>query len=529
MCGILAVLCNSLPNQLQKILAAGKYLSTRGPDSSMSIVKANGIYLFYRLSINDTSSDGNQPMVSGNILMMCNGEIYNHLELEKEYDLKCTSKSDCEVILRLYEKIGFEETVKKLYGVFAIVLVEGDKVYLARDRIGVRPLYFGLTEEKYLAVSSVPNTLVDFCDMVTPFPPGLTAVYDKSDGKFQYLYHDKIELPLSRLEDGTKPLHDALVNAVKLRLMSDRPLGCLLSGGLDSSLVTSILVKFLGGKNVRTYSIGMEGSTDLYYARKVANALGTDHHEVIFTPEEGFAVIPEVIRALGSYDITTIRASVGMYLISRYISRKSQDRVIFSGEGSDEVLEGYLYFHNAPTPKDGEEESLRLIRNLHLYDVLRADRCISVNGLEPRVPFLDRKFVDVTLALSADQKKPQNGFEKYVLRKAFQGYLPDEVLWRRKEGFSDGVSSVKKSWYHHIQEMVDPLIPDYMFNPNFPSKEAMYYKMIFDNIFPRYENFKIAYWMPKWSDCKDPSGRLIKAYDEKQNENSSTEISSQTP
>jgi asparagine synthase (glutamine-hydrolysing) len=523
MCGILAVLCNSLPKQLQQILLSGKYLSTRGPDSCLSIVKSNGIYIFHRLSINDTSSDGNQPMTSGEILMMCNGEIYNHLELEKEFDLKCKSKSDCEVILRLYEKIGFEETVKRLYGVFAIVLVDGNNVYMARDRIGVRPLYFGLTEEKYLAVSSVPNTLVEFCTMVTAFPPGIIAVHDKSakalgDGKLQvmkYLYHDRVDLAPTRLDDGTQALHDSLVNAVKLRLMSDRPMGCLLSGGLDSSLVTSILVKFLGGKNVRTYSIGMEGSTDLYYARKVADALGTEHHEVLFTPQEGFAVIPEVIRTLASYDITTIRASVGMYLIAKYISQKSQDKVIFSGEGSDEVLEGYLYFHNAPTPQAGEEESLRLIRNLHLYDVLRADRCISVHGLEPRVPFLDRKFVDTTLALSASQKKPQHGFEKYVLRKAFQGYLPDEVLWRRKEGFSDGVSSVKKSWYHQIQEMVEPLIPDYMFNKAFPSKEAMYYKMIFDNIFPRYSNFRVEYWMPKWTDSKDPSGRLIQVYDEK--------------
>jgi len=522
MCGILAVLCSTVPKQLEKIISASQYLSLRGPDSSTSIVEPNGIYIFHRLSINDTSSDGNQPMQSGNVLMMCNGEIYNHIELEKEFDLKCTSKSDCEVILRLYEKIGFEETVKRLYGVFAIVLVDGDKVYLARDRIGVRPLYFGLTEENFLAVSSVPNVLVEFCKMVTHFPPGMTAVHDKNREQkseiMKYLYHDKIQLGSTRLADGRAELHDALVNAVKLRLMSDRPMGCLLSGGLDSSLVAAILAKCLGGKNVRTYSIGMEGSTDLYYAKRVAKFLGTDHHQVIFTPEQGFQVIPAVIKALGSYDITTVRASVGMYLLSQYIAQKTQDKVIFSGEGSDEVLEGYLYFHNAPTPKDGEDESIRLIQNLHLYDVLRADRCISSNGLEARVPFLDRNFVDQTLRLSADQKRPQYGFEKYILRKAFQGYLPDDVLWRRKEGFSDGVSSVKKSWYHHIQEMVEPIIPDYLFNPRFPSKEAMYYKMIFDNLFPGYQCV-IPYWMPKWSNSNDPSGRLIQAYDEKQIEN----------
>jgi asparagine synthase (glutamine-hydrolysing) len=523
MCGIFAVLCNSLPKQLQTILKSGKYLSARGPDSSISIIKNTGIYMFHRLSINDTSSDGNQPMTSGNVLMMCNGEIYNHLELEKKYELKCKSKSDCEVILRLYEKIGFVETVKNLYGVFAIILVDGDKVYLARDRIGVRPLYYGITEDKYVAVASVPNTLVDFCHNIYQFPPGAMVMHDKSEriknsARFRFakcLYYDQVQLSPTRLEDGTKILHDTLVDAVKLRLMSDRPMGCLLSGGLDSSLITAILVKFLGGNNVRTYSIGMEGSTDLLYAKKVANALGTDHHEVIFTPEEGFAVIPEVIQALGSYDITTVRASVGMYLISKYISQKSQDKVIFSGEGSDELLEGYLYFHNAPSPQDGEDESVRLIKNLHMYDVLRADRCISVHGLEPRVPFLDKNFVNMTLALSADQKKPQNGFEKYILRKAFEGYLPNEVLWRRKEGFSDGTSSLNKPWYKSVQEFVEPIIPNYLFNPNFPSKEAQYYKMIFDNIFPRY-NLKLSYWMPKWcGDIKDPSGRLMKAFDQK--------------
>jgi asparagine synthase (glutamine-hydrolysing) len=448
---------------------------------------------------------------------MCNGEIYNHLDLKKEFDLKCSSNSDCEVILRLYEKIGFQETVKRLYGVFAIVLVDGDKIYMARDRIGVRPLYFGWTDEGYLAASSVPNSLVDFCKIVSVFNPGLSAFHDKSykNQTIKYLYHDTIELAPVRLQDGTQQLHDTLVDAVKLRLMSDRPMGCLLSGGLDSSLVTSILVKFLGGKNVRTYSIGMQGSTDLHYARKVADYLGTNHHEVIFTPEEGFAIIPDVIRALGSYDITTVRASVGMYLIARYIAQKSQDKVIFSGEGSDEVLEGYLYFHNAPTPKDGEEESINLIRNLHMYDVLRADRCISVHGLEARVPFLDRKFVNTTLQLSADQKTPQNGFEKYILRKAFEGYLPHEVLWRRKEGFSDGTSSLQKPWYKTVQDFVEQIIPDYLFNPNFPSKEAQYYKMIFDNIFPTY-NLKLSYWMPKWSgNIKDPSGRLMKAFEQK--------------
>ena len=507
MCGILAIISRVISKE--KIISSAKYLTNRGPDNISYVTRNNGMFVFTRLSINDISDQGNQPMISGDILMMCNGEIYNHTELIKQYDLKCNSKSDCEVILRLYEKFGFIETIKKLYGVFAIILVDKEKVYLARDRIGVRPLYYSISNDT-LAVCSIPNCITDYPNIL-PFSPGMSAIYENNT--ILPLYNDTVSLSPLRLKDGTECLRDCLIEAVRLRLMSDRPMGCLLSGGLDSSLVAAILVKFLGSKNVRTYSIGMKGSTDLYYARKVADFLNTEHHEVIFTPEEGFAVIPDVIKALASYDITTIRASVGMYLISQYISKNTTDKVIFSGEGSDEVLEGYLYFHNAPSPKEGEDESIRLIKNLHLYDVLRADRCISTHGLEPRVPFLDRKFVNTTLSLSAEQKKPTNGYEKYILRKAFTSYLPDEVLWRRKEGFSDGVSSTKKSWYHYIQEFIEPIIPDYLFNKNFPSKEAMYYKMIFDNIFPSY-NLKIDYWMPKWTHTNDPSGRLINAYDE---------------
>lgn len=521
MCGILAVLCPTLPKDLQKILIQSKQLSKRGPDTSNTIIKSSGLYVFHRLAINDTSANGDQPMISekGTVLL-CNGEIYNHVELREKHNLICQSSSDCEVILRLYEKIGFVETVRQLYGVFAIILVDGNKSYFARDRIGVRPLYFGLTVENYLAVASVPNVLLHYCRGVEHFPPGMIAEHDLSKPEliFNYLQKDKIDFPLTRITNGPVVLRQTLTDAVKMRLMSDRPMGCLLSGGLDSSLVASLLVKFLGGQNVRTYSIGMDGSTDLHYARKVAQYLGTKHCEVVFTPEEGFNVIPEVIEALASYDITTVRASVGMYLLAKYIATHTDDKVIFSGEGSDELFEGYLYFHNSPSPESGEKESLRLIQNLHIYDVLRADRCISSNGLEPRVPFLDRNVVDASLALPANEKCPRKGFEKYILRTAFEGYLPDEILWRRKEAFSDGVSSVKKSWYQYIQEMVETKISDEMFNPSFPSKEAMYYKLIFDRYFPNYK-LHIPYWMPMWSNSKDPSARVLNVYNAVQKNN----------
>ena len=543
MCGILAILSKQTPKNLKQIISSSKYLSKRGPDLGSVTIRPSGVYIFHRLSINDISDTGMQPFISGTVICMCNGEIYNHEQLRKEFGLVCKSKSDCEVIIHLYKKIGFVETVKLLYGVFSIILVDGENTYISRDRIGVRPLYFGFTSENYPAFSSVPNCILDYCSDVQPFLPGHTSVYNKTTNKISLLYHDQVTIPENRISrDSILPLiKHTLIEAVKTRLISDRPIACLLSGGLDSSLITSILVSLIGRQKVRTYSIGMEGSTDLFYAKKVADFLGTIHTEVKFTPQEGFSVIPEVIDALGSYDITTIRASVGMYLISKYIKENSEDKVIFSGEGSDEILQGYLYFHNAPTSTDGENESLRLVNELHLYDVLRADRCISSNGLEPRVPFLDRKFVNLCMSLPVDQKCPINGIEKYILRKAFDYdydqaevyrecdqeicYLPKEVLWRRKEGFSDGTSSIQKPWYKYIQEYVDPIIPDYLYNSNFPSKEAQYYKMIFDNIFPKY-NLEIPYWLPRWcGDVKDPSGRLMKAFD--QTEPISSEVTQQ--
>jgi len=527
MCGILAVLGKVSPELLSKIIVSSSYLSRRGPDSSSTIVNDQGVFVFHRLSINDTSTDGDQPMVSDTTLLMCNGEIYNHREIQKKYSLVCHSKSDCEVILRLYEKFrssfrmeeAFVKTVDELYGVFAIVLVDSSsptpRILIARDRIGVRPLYFGSCEDTF-AFCSIPNCLAEFCTDIKPVLPGQRVFVDRKGG-LTLLNRDCVELtPISsRIVDGELRLREALINAVRLRLMSDRPMGCLLSGGLDSSLVASILVRLIGSKNVRTYSIGMKGSTDLAYARKVATFLNTEHTEVLFTPQEGIDVIPEVIQTLASYDITTIRASVGMYLLAKYIALNTSDKVIFSGEGSDEILEGYLYFHLAPTPEEGEVEALRLVKELHTYDVLRADRCISSWGLEPRVPFLDRHLVDVSLSLPASEKCPRQGVEKYILRKAFEDlespFLPKEVLWRKKEAFSDGVSSVEKSWYSHIQDHAETVIPDYLFNPNFPSKEAMYYKMIFDNIFPTYK-LQIPYWLPRWSSSKDPSARTLDIY-----------------
>jgi asparagine synthase (glutamine-hydrolysing) len=515
MCGILAVLGKIDKDTIQDIQDSinDPVLSGRGPDDKQVIELTNGLLVFYRLAIHDVQN-GKQPFRTDRIIYMCNGEIYNHKELAKEYGISCTTKSDCEIIGRLYERVGLVETLSKLHGVFSLVIIEGDNVFFARDRIGIRPLYLGFAKDN-LALCSVPNPLVKFCHNVSYFSPGHYGVYNVKTGLDSIIiaeYSQLLKLPKLRIANPQLALYDALVNAVKNRLDSDRPICCLLSGGLDSSIITYILCTILKPKDVRTYSIGMEGSTDLKYARKVAMYLGTTHTEVVFTPKQGFEVIPTVIKALASYDITTVRASVGMYLISKYIADHTSDKVVFSGEGSDELFQGYLYFHNAPSPSEGEKESLRLLKNIHLYDVLRADRCISTNGLEARVPFLDANVIKTGLSLSTYEKCPYNGYEKYTLRKAFEGKLPDEIIWRRKEGFSDGVSSVKKPWYAYIQDHVN--IPDECFNSSkYPSKEAMYYRLIFEKLFPSY-NLDIEYWMPKWSNSKDPSGRLIPVYDQ---------------
>lgn len=530
MCGILAIFnksktkhdMNDIGYTIDKVMENCKMLKgfdvlkKRGPDTSTIIRKNNIILGFTRLAIVDTSITGNQPFIEGDISMMCNGEIYNHKDLEEKYDLKCKSKSDCECILHLYKKIGFEKTVRELDGVFAIVLVDGNQLFMARDRIGVRPLFTGTTKSGNFVIASVAGALTGYCNDVKPFTPGILSTRWDVDyiGTFKPWGVPNIGIITSSIvsiRPDYRPIKNVLTNAVKKRLMSDRQICCMLSGGLDSSLITSIMCKLVGAENVRTYSIGMEGSIDLEYARKVAEYLGTNHHEVLFTPQEGFDCIPNVIRDLECYDITTIRASVGMWLLSKHISENTEDIVLFSGEGADELFCGYLYFHHAPDISELEKESVRLVNELYLYDVLRADRCVSSHGLELRVPFLDKDVVDTVLYTPGCHRKPIDGIEKKLLRDAFRDdYLPDDVLWRRKDGFSDGVSGKDKSWYQYIEEFVDAKVdqlPD-----SFPSKEAYYYKKVYDELFPTYQP-KYDYWMPKWIECYgNPSGRVLDIY-----------------
>ena len=530
MCGINLILSKTVhrdTNFIKKVKELNeKYNKLRGPDNTYFDVNEDGIFIFNRLSINDISEKGNQPFFTYDqtgkkqLMLMCNGQIYNHRMLREKYELKCESESDCEVILRLYEKLGsFPQVVHLLDGVFAIVIYNFEKGngFLARDRIGIRPLYFGYTERGELCISSIPQPLTFYCETIKEYEPSIISTFNfKKMFRVGQLVYDIQNLYQMSFEEKIEKLQTLLVESVKKRLISDRPIGALLSGGLDSSIVVSILCRLIGSENVRTYSIGLIGSTDLVYAKQVATHLNTKHTEVIITEEEMLKTIPTVIELLGSYDITTIRASTPMYLLCKYISEHTTDKVIFSGEGSDELFGGYLYFHKAPTDHDIEQETFRLVRNLHLYDVLRADRCVSSCGLEARVPFLDKDVVNFTLSLDGADRHPSYPIrlglpriEKYILRCAFSDYLPYSVAFRSKVAFSDGVSSTKKSWYEIIADYSETKISDEIFNDNFPSKESFYYYLIFKKLFKKYNPY-IKYWLPKWcGDITNPSARIL--------------------
>ena len=520
MCGIFALQYNIQQHNLDQIIASFQMLANRGPDTN-SLHKYDKVILgFHRLAIMDTSPNGNQPFSFKTSKVICNGEIYNHQFLKDIHELSCKSTSDCECLLPLFHKIGFTNLVQVLNGDFAFIIYHDNKFYFARDRIGVRPLFYGITNDDNFVLASYARALAGYCKEVYPVPPG-SGIYDFDSRELKLEPFVYPTTPIF-VGDKEKRIREILTIATKDRLMSDRPIACLLSGGLDSSVITSIICKLIGPEKVRTYSIGMEGSMDLRYAKKVATFLGTNHTEVLFTAEEGFAVIPQIIRDIESYDITTIRASVGMWLLARYISQNTQDIVLFSGEGADELFCGYLYFHYAPTPSELHQESVRLLQELYLYDVLRADRCISSHGLELRVPFLDRRLIDICLSLSGEDKMPKNGMEKHILRQAFSdNYLPEDILWRRKDGMSDGISGNKgKKWYEQIQEFVEAKISDKEFESQkhsplraFPTKEAYYYRKIYDEIFPTYQP-QYNFWLPKWVQHKgDPSGRNLNIFE----------------
>lgn len=532
-------------------------IAHRGPDA-FRFENVNGFtnccFGFHRLAIVDQLY-GMQPLRVKKFpfLWLCyNGEIYNHLTLKKQFEFDHQTKVDGEILLHLYDRFGIHKMASLLDGVFAFVLLDtaNRKVFLGRDTYGVRPLFKLLTDDGFLAVCSEAKGLTNITHSmsspakITPFPPGHFEAFNlKLDGKVEsvqmnqfhcctkepsHAIYDSVEdLPSGFDEERVKGNIRALFeNAVRKRLMAHRRIGCLLSGGLDSSLVAATLVKLAKEEKlkypIQTYAIGAEDSPDILAARKVASHIGSEHHEVNFTAEEGIQAVEDVIFHLETYDITTIRASVGMYLVSKYIREKTDSVVIFSGEGSDELTQGYIYFHKAPSPKAAAEDSVRLMKELYLFDVLRADRTTAAHGLELRVPFLDHRFTAYYLSLPEDMRTPKNGVEKHLLRDAFKGLnlIPDDILWRRKEAFSDGLTSIKKSWYSSLQEHLESEVNDSQLekaNKTFPhltprSKEAYYFRQVFEKHYPGRAEWLSHYWMPRWIDATDPSARTLSIY-----------------
>lgn len=530
MCGIFAYLSStsSTVDNDDLLEYVGK-IQHRGPDMTRYeyLFEKTGLMGFHRLSINDQTEKGMQPFKVKSSVSICNGEIYNHEDLKKRYECSVQSNSDCEIIIPLINKIGIMKACKELDGVFAFVVVqENGDVIVARDPFGVRSLYTGINHSGDLCVASEMKSIPpDF--HVKPFPPGTYSVYRKMNDKYsesvceRYFGYHYVNTVADKRETTVQNIRYLLESAVEKRLMSDRSIGCLLSGGLDSSIIASVLCRMYqtSERRLKTFSVGLKGSVDLQYAQKVAKYLGTDHTEVVLTEDEMVDAIKSTIYQIESYDTTTVRASTPMLLLCKYIKQNSDVTVIFSGEGSDEASGSYLYFHNAPDEDSFKLETERLLSELHRFDCLRCDKSTAGAGLEVRVPFLDKTFLKYYMSINPTWKQPNGQIEKRLLREAFMDILPKEVAWRVKEGMSDGVSSMNRPWFEIIQERVKSRFSkkeydEFQEDANPPmTNEALYYRKIFEEYFPGRSTTIPHYWLPKWSgDTVEPSARTLHVY-----------------
>ena len=534
MCGILFYLGTSL-NVKYDLDISMNLLKLRGPDNNKILtICDNKTMGFSRLSINDLSDNGNQPLIKDdNYYLICNGEIYNHTDLKQQNDeFMCTmkSKSDCEIIIHMCEKYGIEHTCSKLDGVFSFILYDKKKntIYISRDPYGVRPLFIGYTKENELLLCSEMKPIKHLCKTIEPFKPGHYCIIkdDVIDIDYKKYHNYDFKFNTHSEEQIKENIRQLLTNAVDKRLMSDRPIGSLLSGGLDSSLISALTARSFAPYTLNTFSIGMKGSTDLKYAKIAADHIKTHHHNIELSIDKFLNAIEETIFMIESYDITTVRASVGNYLVGKYIKENTDCKVIYNGDGSEEIMGSYLWLSNIDNEADFYKENYKLLTEIHYYDVLRSDRSISDNGLEPRVPFLDKEFVNYVMSIPPKYKMFGNGkIEKKILRDAFNktNLLPKEVLYRKKEAFSDGVSSTEKSLFEIIQDKLEKTISDEEFEReklkythNTPhTKEALYYRQIFEQHFNGYSNVIPHFWMPnpKWCNVSDPSARILKNYD----------------
>ncbi len=522
MCSIMGYSCHKNYEEFKK---GFETTISRGPDMSRIVKTETGYLAFHRLSIMGLHDEGMQPFIRNGNMVVCNGEIYGFRKMKDELikeGYEFISDSDCEILLPLYEKYGVE-MFKMLDAEYALIIYDAKtKTYIAsRDPIGIRPLYYGYDKEGNIAFASEPKNLKYLVEKITPFPPGC---YYK-DGKFTY-YNNIADVKESEYNDDSmeliaKNIHDKLVKGVEKRLDADAKIGFLLSGGLDSSLVCAIAQKMLKHP-IETFAIGMStDAIDLKYAKIVADYIHSNHHEIIITKDDVINALEEVIEVLATYDITTIRASIGMYLICKAIHKTTDIRVLLTGEISDELF-GYKYTDFAPNAKEFQDESLKRVRELHMYDVLRADRCISSNSLEARVPFGDLDFVNYVLRINPEKKLNKYNMGKYLLRNAFRGdYLPESILMREKAAFSDAVGH---SMVDYLKEYANSLYTDkeyeekikkYSFSKPF-TKESLLYREIFEKYYPNQAEMIVDFWMPNknWENCNvnDPSARVLKNY-----------------
>ena len=551
MCGIVCAfdLKQKADDLRPQVLEMSKNLRHRGPDWSGIHTAKNAILAHERLAIVDPSS-GRQPLYNedGTVILAANGEIYNHRELREElkegYSFK--TASDCEIILALYKEKG-KAFLNDLNGIFGFALYDSkkDAFLVARDHMGIIPLYRGWDKNGTVYIASELKALEGTCTKIELFPPGH---YWFSEDEAPVKWYDRDWMDYDNVQENSSDiseLHDALEAAVKRQLMSDVPYGVLLSGGLDSSITTALAKKFADLRiednekskawwpQLHSFAIGLDGSPDLEAAQRAADYIGTVHHEIKFTVQEGLDAIKDVIYHLETYDVTTVRASTPMYLMARVI-KSMGIKMVLSGEGSDEIFGGYLYFHKAPSAKDFHEETVRKLDKLHMYDCLRANKSLAAWGIEGRVPFLDKEFMDVAMRLNPEDKMIKEGkIEKWILRKAFEKYLPDSVAWRQKEQFSDGVGY---SWIDTLKEMVDVLITDeQMANAHFRfpiqppmNKEEFYYRSIFEEHFPSdtaalcvpsvpsvaCSSPTALEWDEAFKNMNDPSGRAVKVHED---------------
>jgi len=551
MCGIFLLLNNNgefgqdfIDDQFNK----GR---NRGPEySKLETIGTDCTIGFHRLAINGLDEKSHQPFNINNTMLICNGEIYNYKDLYLLMDITPETNSDCEVIIHLYKRYGIEQAIHMLDGVFAFALYDLsiNQIFIARDPYGIRPLYIFTSEQNndgshIIGVASELKALIQFTtgeSHVDQFKPGTyqSILYNKSTNHWELndpkvneiQYHNTCtfsNFSPAPLEDIYKNIRFYLQRSVNKRcIATDRPIACLLSGGLDSSLITALVNEYYKsmcpGQQLETFSIGLANSEDIKYARIVADYLQTNHTEIIVTEDDFFNSIPEVIENIESYDTTSVRACLGNYALGKYISTHSEAKVIFNGDGSDELCGGYLYMYKAPDAIEFDKETRRLLKDIYLFDVLRSDKSISSHGLEPRTPFLDKDWVQYYLSIHPSIRyHPGNKqCEKFLLRSAFsssfflnnkgRNLLPDEILWRTKEAFSDGVSTHGRSLFTILQEKIAKLDRYIGQNTLTPIElEKHYYKSLFEEKYRNALNVVPYFWMPRFIDATDPSARTL--------------------